>query len=356
MGEFESGFSANSNANAGAPKRGLGRREMLSGAAWSVPVILATTAVPLAAASARCTYQPATRVNASDVNTTTRIPQQLSVAVPAGVKRVRYVVVGGRGGNGNSSLTAQRYVAILEGELPGSLVAGTTLQLIAGSAGFNATGSAAGLGGVGYGNGGTSGGRTVAQSGGGAGSAIVLNGSPLVVAGGSGGHGGAAVSTGVGGPVVYIDAGLNNAGLPGGTAGQGYGQSRQSNTTSGASTVSGGFGGSQTGPGAGGTFGGPRSAFANGNAGSGRNGANGVNNPQDANYGSGGGGGGYYGGGSGGVLFWDGLGTTPAKGAVLLNGSSGGGSSYRVSQATPSSETLGNTNNGQGYVQIEFCV
>lgn len=331
------------------------RRTIIEGAAWTVPVLTAAIAAPLAAASTSpvCEYLPAQIISATAANTVSRVAATITVAVPAGAQTMRYTIVGGRGGGGD---TVNRLPAMLTGEFPASLVAGGTLQLIAGSVGTPGNNfTAGGLGGVGFGNGGNGAAYGGGVGGGGAGSAILFGGVPLVVAGGSGGA--ANISWSGAGFGVNDPAGLGHAGLPGGSGGQGAGRHRDTGTPSGPMYVTGGGGGTQTAPGAGGTYGGPRSrAFANGNPGIVRNGGSGLMSAENSGYGSGGGGGGYFGGGSGATSYWDGLVNGTSSGISLFDGVGGGGSSYRAANVVPASETTAYVNGGQGFVQVEFCV
>lgn len=335
------------------------RRTIIEGAAWSVPVLATAVAAPLAAASTPtvCVYQPAQVISATAANTASRVAATITIPVPAGAQTVRYTVIGGRGGSqvgGGDSIN--RLPAVLTGEFPASLVAGGSLQLIAGSAGAVGNNvNIAGLGGVGYGNGGNGAAYGAGVGGGGAASAILFGGAPLIVAGGGGGDANSLYSP----PALNVDdpAGQGHAGLPGGVGGQGIGNHRETGQPSGPSYVTGGGGGTQTGPGAGGTFGGPRSrSFLNGNPGVARNGGNGLVSPENTAQGSGGGGGGYFGGGGGSTLYWDGVVSGASQGFSILNSQGGGGSSYRAANIVATSETIALVNGGQGFVQVEFCV
>lgn len=183
----------------------MNRRTLAKGAAWATPVVVASAAVPAYAASplpcqtGNFTAPAPTDENGSTTNWT----------VPAGVNSICFTVLGAAGGGyGNTPGGAGAQVT---GTLP--VKPGDTLTLVVGSGGMAAKadwapafGTAPATGGKGYGDGGDTAGDVTGQpndlsgasgeyrvqrmgGSGGAGSAILLNGQPVVIAGGGGGAG-----------------------------------------------------------------------------------------------------------------------------------------------------------------------
>ncbi|SFR73517.1 hypothetical protein SAMN04488591_3282 [Microbacterium azadirachtae] len=175
------------------------RRTIVKGAAWSIPVIAAATAVPGAIASTPTTTYTVTATG-SGTNSKT-----CSFVLPAGATNISYVVTGGGGGG---------FLGAAGAELTGTLsspVADTPIQLIAaggglwGGANFTENGGSPvqpreGLGGEGFGNGGSAplpagaldgypANAVRIAGGGGGGSALLIGGVAAVVAGGGGGGG-----------------------------------------------------------------------------------------------------------------------------------------------------------------------
>lgn len=279
----------------------IGRRTIVRGVAWSIPVIAAAVAVPSATASVGCVPQTVTVVpNGRDQG-------QQTVTIPPTATNVTFTVRGGAGGGPQTGGAA----AVVTGTLS---LAGFTeplvLDLIAGAQGHPRGHS---LPAQGYGDGGVgSADNQIQGTGGGAGSAILLGGLPLVVAGGGGG---AASTVSVGGAPA------------GGTGVGGSGGSVVGNGT-GSAYATGGRGGDGTVPGAGGVAtvpSGVRDTVANNGApGTSSSGTTGGNGGSTSSLGVGGGGGGYAGGGSGAYARW----TTPANQLVLHMSGGGAGSSY----------------------------
>lgn len=167
----------------------VSRRTIVKGAAWSVPIVAATVAVPSYAASPDCAGTATVTANDYEKGV-------LTVTLPACARTVSYVIVGGGGGDALSGSYSGA----------GAKVAGTfavsggeVLSLVAGGGGGSRNMAPNRATGWGDGGLGTLWYHTdVAEyllngAGGGAGSAIVLgpdpstNGTPLIVAGGGGG-------------------------------------------------------------------------------------------------------------------------------------------------------------------------
>lgn len=173
------------------------RRTIVKGAAWSIPVVAASMAVPGASASAACpgsgsftAPSPQVGVNASASSTSS------TFVVPAGVTQLTFTIAGGAGGIGTAPGTAldRQQGQLVTGTI--AVSAGQAFSLIVGQGGAYSNGTQ--QGGQGYGAGGnvtrpaTTGAATeniVVGGSGGGGSAILLGGSPVVVAGGGGGRG-----------------------------------------------------------------------------------------------------------------------------------------------------------------------
>jgi hypothetical protein len=333
---------------------GINRRTLVTGAAWSIPVIALAVNTPAAAASGNnCYWTEKTRVESSQDNTIGRDMAYLDVPVPPGAQQMGYYVVGALGARAYPSGSVGGQSAAISGTTPIGPYAGVNLRLIAGSRGVQR------FGGAGYGNGGYGtipwGGNessTTGGLGGGAGSAILFGDQPLVVAGGSGGGGRANAQTGV---TYYTNGGSGSAGLIGGTAAGGANWIR---TNSGGGDVSwayGGSGASASGSGIGGDYGGQRD---NGNSGvqsPGRDGGGGAgpSDPWSSDVsGAGGGGGGYYGGGGGATIFWKGLDNRWTQ----FGGAGGGGSSFVDPTISGASSQLVSPSGGNGYVEVWFYV
>lgn len=198
--------------------RGIQRRTVVKGVAWSVPVIAAAVAVPAQAASSNpCSIQPDDQpvvpILAPSVNNLTSGYEAArgSITIPPGVTAVHFELAGGGGGNNYyNEITAPTgwggSGALISGDLRVS--EGQVLELIVGNGGIGPAGdSSQGLaprnalikGGGGYGAGGDmstgSAMYTYAGGSGGGGSAILVGGRPLIVAGGGGGGGGGTGST-----------------------------------------------------------------------------------------------------------------------------------------------------------------
>lgn len=171
------------------------RRTLAKGAAWAAPVVLSSAALPAYAASRECGTQNFVAPSPTNENGSTT-----NWTVPAGVNVICFTVLGAAGG-GYTAQAPGGAGAQLTGKLPVS--PGDTLTLVVGSGGLMSIGrdgvpglETSATGGKGYGDGGDSiptplasieG--TLVRSGasGGAGSAILLNGQPVVIAGGGGG-------------------------------------------------------------------------------------------------------------------------------------------------------------------------
>lgn len=198
----------------------MNRRTLAKGAAWAAPAVVASAAVPAYAASRECGTSSFTAPLPTDENGSTT-----SWTVPAGVNLICFSVLGAAGG-GRSATTPGGAGAQLTGKLP--VTPGDTLTLVVGSGGIaNTNRIYPATGGKGYGNGGDSvgtpapsesnvGNTVIAYAGsGGAGSAILLNGQPVVIAGGGGGMG--QFNTGYFSPDGYLWNGKranNSAGHP----------------------------------------------------------------------------------------------------------------------------------------------
>jgi hypothetical protein len=230
-------------------------------------------------------------------------------AVPAGVSSVHVVAIGALGGDNGTASVAGGLGQEIQGDL--SVTAGSTLTVLVGGEGGNATRTVGGAGGF---NGGAAGGpgfgSTNGSGGGGGGGASEVDASNatrlLVAAGGGGGgsDGNTARSGGAGG----------NAGAAG---------------ASGTMPVDNGGGGGAGTPSAGGTSGqylGTDGCGANGVAGSAGSGGAGASGLQAVGLGGGGGGG-------GGGLFGGGGGSGTDCGGA--SGGGGGGSSLVPSGASP---------------------
>ncbi|PPG02762.1 hypothetical protein C5E06_09945 [Pseudoclavibacter sp. RFBI5] len=342
----------------------LSRRAVVTATAWSVPVIAFGVAAP--AASASC----------GSPDSRTYGPGTYDLVLPTCVSQVQFEVIGGGAlsAQGGATTTGSRIVGTLA--LPSR---GVTLRLVVGAAGTRVNSATqGGVGGAGYGNGGSAPADSRGSIAGGGGTAILIGTTPYVVAGGSGGGhvynaesgangwmntavlttttNGVPFSTGNAGPTPQngngraFDYVLNGTtqvrpgyGAPGRAAsgatggaggnGQAYNANRPNVTFSGA--VSGGNGGNH----------------GTGNAGGGNGGAGSRTVVGTISGVSGGGGGGYAGGGGGGGVSATGTGGERAN---MITGG-GAGSSYTggagVSVTSTTSPTAGGN---QGFIRISW--
>lgn len=363
------------------------RRAVVKGAAWSLPVVAAAAATPLAAATVvPCVpaSTPWTTIDGSDAGMGTS-----TVPVPANLQYVEFEIRGADGGGGGY----YGFGAIIKGTIPVAALAGTpTLTLIAGqrggwinpgaAPGYEGTGTI--TGGTGWGNGGDATGiptGTTIRGGGGGGSAILLPGDvELVVAGGGGGQAGGGYqgksATGEPNPINEYsgnnadgDLLQGNGGLPGanGVAGGGAWTERVSDGAT-VIQVPGAPGGTQSGPGAAGGTGSSEAGWWDdeatdaGTAGSGRNGGNGGFIDVTAwggslgfSGGGGGGGGGHFGGGGGSGRFGKREHTATSWAAKMVGGGGGGGSSYLLPMITDySTSYVTSSYPAQGQVKVRF--
>jgi len=164
-----------------------GRRTIIKGAAWSVPILAAAVAAPAQAASG-CTGTPVVkRVTGIGAN-----KGVLTFTLPANARCITFVVEGAGGGGPGTTTINGGSGARIEGSLTGC-GSNRVLTLVAGGGGTSH------VGGDGFGRGGdpvpgvTPGGYSNVEvnwgSGGGGGSAILIDSTPVVVAGGGGGSG-----------------------------------------------------------------------------------------------------------------------------------------------------------------------
>ena len=205
MNEWNTSEQQSSSASdpGGSPSRLIRRRAIVKGAAWSLPVLAAAVAVPVATASTvpACATQ----------KTFFTLPDSPSAAgittvfvVPAKVTSLTVTVAGGAGGltGGSGGLIRGGNGGLVTATIP--VVPGETLDLVVGQGGASRTALTGNpsivSGGQGFGNGGDSDpaadnadsnpGTWWGGAAGGAGSAISRGGQPLVVAGGGGGAAG----------------------------------------------------------------------------------------------------------------------------------------------------------------------
>ncbi|KAH8172591.1 hypothetical protein LIA77_06846 [Sarocladium implicatum] len=256
-----------------------------------------------------------------------------SIPVPTCATKLRFRVVGGSGSGSTN------YGADIRGDIP--VTPGQSVQAIAGGSGV------IGESGTGYGNGG----KTVGEArGGGAGSALSLEGKLLAVGGGGGG-GWQWHKTNSNGVDVY-DVRLDSTGSEAGVKGKSgeYWLITAPQVILGR--ANGGSPGTSTDAGKGGVLSGAFvPASKNGNQGTGRDGGGSVTVPFSGGdpYGSGAGGGGYYGGGSGCALRQ----IREAGGNVSLFSGGGGGSSFLASDVSNGTSALRQAA-GAGYVEVIF--
>lgn len=262
MNEWNTSEQQSSSASdpGGSPSRHIRRRAIVKGAAWSLPVLAAAVAVPVATAST-------TPVCATQ-KTSFALPDSTSAGgistvfvVPAKVTSLTVTVAGGAGGLTTGPMGTIRggNGGLVTATIP--VVAGETLDLVVGQGGASRTELTANpstvTGGQGFGNGGDSDpaadnpnsgpGSWWGGAAGGAGSAILRGTQPLVVAGGGGGaaglysagytyyYGGMGGNAGVAGEANWANVpGSRQMDNPGGLVGGGA-------AGSGASTPSGAY-------------------------------------------------------------------------------------------------------------------
>ncbi|MGQ7311087.1 hypothetical protein ACUOFU_05215 [Microbacterium arabinogalactanolyticum] len=374
--------------------RGVSRRMIVKGAAWSIPVIAGAAAVPAQSASG-CNQIGTTllwQATAANLDTP---HDEYQLRVPDGVRRMHFIVVGGDGGyayqTGDGDATGKG--AYIEGDM--AVSPGDEFYLQPGAGGEDSGGGGRGGKSL-YGSGGDGGVNAdyLGAGGGGASALLSVTRAPLIVAGGGGGSNINSVPVGpdearysssvfhdqtatYGSTTVSLPGGYLNAGLPGApgdTGDTGWMGLRASASVdpkpSEVVLMAGGgrgAGAAANAPGAGGKFAwvtGPGFSvnwYQVGSPGSGTRGGNGGSNGVSPNLVSaaGGGGGGYSGGGGGATVAaeWN---TPPAPygGQYGITGGGGGGSSYVESsnnlivQLDPRSITSGN--GLMGYVQVSF--
>lgn len=299
------------NTPASSPDSSPSRRALVAGAAWSIPVIAAAAATPMAAAS-QCAP-----------GTVTRGPGTHTVVVPACARTLTFNVLGSGGSGANTS--GAHAGARVQGTiaLPASTSERTFTLIVA-------SGASGGTPGVGFGNGG--GGSTTWA--GGAGSAL-RQGTTLFVAAGGGGGRSVVVS---GGPYTIQDTYGTVQGVAASTSAAGANGMTRAGVNAGAVRFVAGPGrpavGATGGSGVVGTYisvgytattrvGNPGGNTGTGNNGGG-NGGNAVTNAANGTAQTGPGGGGYAGGASGGEI----VKTAPADGTWIGGGGGGGGSSF----------------------------
>ena len=334
----------------GSPSRPIQRRTIVKGAAWSLPVLAAAVAVPAHAAS-----------GTPCVGATYNSPGTYTYAVPAGRTTLNFEIAGGGGGadflNAQGTTGPGGSGALIAGAL--AVTPGQTLTLIVGGGGQGV--HKQGLGGKGFGNGGNAtnvGGVWYGPaSGGGAGSAILLGATPLVVAGGGGGAG---FGEGILPYLVGSPTGAGSAG-PNPTDGALISVTTSAGiafTVNGGSAANGSAGGAARPASTTGNFAATLPGATGGGFGTGANGGgNGGNSNPGSNY-QGAGGGGYAGGGSGGA--------TERLGSDYTNigGNGGAGSNFvggpgvavssilSAGNGGPAGSPSANIDGGPGYVRI----
>ena len=329
--------SIDQNSPPPAPRRLRSRVNRLLGGASAAAVVASSLVVGGFGVTAANAAEP-------EVITT---PGAFSVTAPAGVCEVKVTARGGAGGSVVTGVSntngAGANIVVSYPVSAGQVFTGTVGQggkPSTGSSGLpGAGGPTPGVGGTGVGAGGRGGTATGhAGAGGGGGTLVQLDGTPVIYAGGGGaGSGGHATNGGFGG----------NAGIPTAVGIVAPG-SNGVNGFDGTQVAGGGQGGQATAAGAGGVN--SAQSTLNGFAGSGQTGGNGGN---DSNYDSGGGGGGgYTGGGGGASTHTKGSGNPVANGSA--GGGGGGGSSFVANIASPTLNSadagprLGSSHNGSG--------
>ncbi|WP_424937707.1 MULTISPECIES: hypothetical protein [Bacteria] len=338
---------------------GLSRRSLVKGAAWSMPVIAAAVAVPAASASVACTPG---RVSLVAGATGSAVARQ-TVIVPGNARTITFIVRGGAGGGPQAAGSG----ALLTGSISPT-GAPMTFDIIAGQQGHGRLGTP--IVSQGFGNGGIasipshtpdiSTGFVYTGTGGGAGSAILLNGAPLVVAGGGGGAGsdrtnGSKLAPQP--PATFSGAG-GSAGQ-GGTDGQGDmyapgGKGANGSAPGGFSrgfavltnyTWATGWGAAGGVPGSGANGGGDGGNVIPGTS-------NYVNNQGTDGWGAGAGGGGLAGGGAGTGSFWAEPTTGGALPRFLGHYAGGGAGSSVINPGASGTFAAGGT--GPGMVEISW--
>ena len=149
------------------------RRRLVQGAAWTVPVILASATVPVWAASGEPTCAPALTLKPTATGFDDKAGAYTEWIVPEGVGRVRFDLVGGAGGAA-SSFTPSYLTDVTNASLAGGgagaqlsgvlgVKSGDILRVWAGNGGVgSAAGAQPALGGEGYAAGGDSTGSSTA--------------------------------------------------------------------------------------------------------------------------------------------------------------------------------------------------
>lgn len=285
----------------------VGRRTLVTGAAWTVPVIASAVSTPFAAASTcneHGSFENSTRSTGNIART---------VQIPGCVTKIDYALIGGGGGDAGGYAGSG---AIIRGTI--TLVASPTPHVLeywvgGRGQGRGTTGASASSG---WSFGGAGGLRSGVRDGGdGGGSSAIRIGSTLLVV--AGGGGGGANGSGSVTPTAAGTGGSGQLNAGGGTGGR-----------IGNQTTSGGLGGGATGGVGGQVSSNGQSGQTGGNAPAG-NGGVGGSNGQFAG-GGGGGGGGYTGGGGGSAWRPD-----PVNNPGNTVGSGGGaGSSFIKGAAT----------------------
>lgn len=347
-------------------KKPVSRRAVVTAAAWTAPVIATGIAAPFAAASCG---SPDSREFG---------PGTYDLAIPTCVSSVTFEIIGGgsAAGQGSAALAGARLTGTFA--LPSR---GVTLRLVVGAAGTRS--ASGGVGGTGYGNGGSTPAQSRGGVGGGGGTAILIGTTPYTVAGGAGGAhvanwqssstgdgwGGEAVLTtttngvpfgsgaagatpqnGNGRSLNYFVASTNTtntrpglgspgraaSGATGGAGGTGQAYNANAPQIAFSSPVNGGNGGNH----------------GTGNAGGGNGGAGSLVAVAEIQGVSGGGGGGYAGGGGGG-----GVGATATATnlrATLVTGGGAGSSYSGGSRIALTSQGAAPSGGNQGFIRISW--
>lgn len=185
----------------------ISRRKVVTGVAWSAPVIVASSAVPAFAASPTCEWDGRAAYSAFGTNTGAKTVQEFTI--PAKVEKIRFEIIGGAGGAqypdvpAGSGAKVTGTIAVSEGQV---------VQIVAAAGGVGNMALTPSIGGEGYGNGGSSSLASPIPSGiisrvnerwsvtssnkritysasGGGSSALLVDGTVMVIAGGGGGAG-----------------------------------------------------------------------------------------------------------------------------------------------------------------------
>lgn len=201
----------------------ISRRRLVQGAAWSAPVIIATTTIPVWAASGEPTCSPALTLKPTATGYEDKAGAYTEWLVPEGVGRVRFDLVGGAGGAA-SSFTPSYLTEVTDASLAGggagaqlsgvlAVKSGDILRVWAGNGGVgSAAGAQPAFGGEGYAAGGDSTGSSTAT-----GSAQVVGTSSGYVYGASGGGSSAIELVRDGAVTVVAVAGAGGGGAQLGT-------------------------------------------------------------------------------------------------------------------------------------------